>query len=90
MRNGPTWVGSDGVKSRIRQALGRKQPFLGGVCHRVRVPSAAVLRCRPPNSLGAQAITGRLAVLGSIATNIVYSSPLPHRDLTADLTPHAG
>ena len=56
--------------------------------HHVTGEDCFILKVVAASMQHLETITGRLAVLGSIATNIVYSSPLPHRDLTAEISPH--
>ena len=58
--------------------------------HHVTGEDCFILKVVAPSMQDLETITGRLAVLGSIATNVVYSSPLPRRDLTADLASDPG
>ncbi|HEY8453922.1 MAG: Lrp/AsnC family transcriptional regulator [Micromonosporaceae bacterium] len=51
--------------------------------HHVTGEGCFVLKAVARSMRHLEEVTGRLATLGPVTSNIVYSSPLPRRDLTA-------
>jgi Lrp/AsnC family transcriptional regulator, leucine-responsive regulatory protein len=56
--------------------------------HHVTGEDCFVLKVVARSMRHLEEVTGRLAGLGAVTANIVYSSPLPRRDLTAQAVPH--
>jgi Lrp/AsnC family transcriptional regulator, leucine-responsive regulatory protein len=80
---------------RLRYPSGNYRPFhrlLGEVpeileAHHVTGEDCFVLKVVARSMRHLEEITGRIAMLGSVTTSVVYSSPLPGRDLAAQLAP---
>jgi Lrp/AsnC family leucine-responsive transcriptional regulator len=78
---------------RLRYPVGSYRPFhrmLDEVpeileAHHVTGEDCFVLKVVAQNMRHLETVTGRIAALGSVTTSVVYSSPLPARDLSSDL-----
>jgi Lrp/AsnC family transcriptional regulator, leucine-responsive regulatory protein len=79
---------------RLRYPSGNYTPFhelLAGTpeiaeAHHVTGEDCFVLKVRARSMRHLEETTGRISRLGSVTTNIVYSSPLPHRATAREIT----
>ncbi|MGC7097753.1 Lrp/AsnC family transcriptional regulator [Amycolatopsis lurida] len=79
---------------RLRYPTGNYKPFKDLLAatpeileaHHVTGEDCFVLKVLARSMRHLETVTGRIAGLGSVTTSVVYSSPLPRRDLTRGLT----
>jgi Lrp/AsnC family transcriptional regulator, leucine-responsive regulatory protein len=80
---------------RLRYPTGNYKPFHDLVAamheiveaHHVTGEDCFVLKVLARSMGHLETVTGRIAGLGPVTTSVVYSSPLPHRAITATVSP---